>query len=211
MTQLEQNSIGLARWDRDRLAKITNAWPEAERPTARFPFWALAAAQSFAFLPPFDPSDPRNSQGTEVVELARIRWAAGTAATSIDLCAAFLGIRYNGRSLSDKAAALIHFIPSEHKGDHKAKAEARCSQHTAVALRWKDQVWADADYQVVRGARHPFTHSALARDVRVMMGDPAAPREYFDDRSSNEIVDISTKVADTHLAAFFDGLEAGVI
>jgi hypothetical protein len=204
-------------WDRERLANVTNTWAQKDRAAARFPFWALAAVMSFDFLPVFDPSDPQNSSGTDVVELARIRWAAGTAFTSVDLCAALLGVRHLGLSIDHKTAALGDFIPSKHRRNDAKKAQARCAQLPGSALQWKDSVWMDQNYQSVRRARHPFTHSALARRVRVQLGDHNAPREHFAfgpnnaELSSNEIVDLSLTVAMRHVSAFFEQLEAGAI
>ncbi len=194
------------RWDFATLAAVTNQWPPAERPAGRFASWALWTVQSFDYLPGPDlPVERADGGGSEVLELARIRWAAASAATSIDLCAALLGIRHLGLHVDGRAAALTHLAGTD------AKARANLARLPNPAQSWVTSVQADPGYHTVGLARNPFTHSALARNVHVTIGK-TGPREYFAFgpngtlMSSNEIVETACAVARLHVSAFFNGL-----
>src|SRR5687767_8239887 len=88
------------RWTHDDVGGITNTWPDPD--AGALLTWAMWAAEDVEYLDKVDQrafGGPRRilyGHHPDVVDLAHVRWAAGSAVTAIDLCAAVLGRKYCG-------------------------------------------------------------------------------------------------------------------
>ena len=139
----------------------------------------------------------------DVIEIAHMRWATGSAVTAIDLSAGALAICHAGRSTTDKAASLREF----------SEAQALRNAVPPAALKWVDATWADAEYQTVRRARNPLTHHSLKRLVTGTVGPEAAPpRTSFPVGpdgawvTSRDLVTMARRVGEAHVGAYFTGI-----
>jgi hypothetical protein len=98
--------------------------------------------------------------------VAHLRWAAGSAITSIDLCAAVaareLGIwtggnEFNARQLVSK------------------RSEPLASSWPSQMLGWIDRLKSDVNYPIILAARHPLTRSI---NPSLYHGGPIHSRRY---------------------------------
>jgi hypothetical protein len=118
-----------------------------------------------------------------VVDVAHARWAAGTAMTALDLCAAAIGFLYlspprggryydlgNIRAALDKAiSAAATSGPSSQgpgwpprQGVRPWIVDLTGDPHAAVAV--------NDDYALIRAVRDPLTHRTLARRTGITVG-----------------------------------------
>jgi hypothetical protein len=127
-------------------------------PTGALIMWAIWSVESLHYLA--DLTDKENnglgtspSHDLQVKEISHIRWATGSAISSLDLCAAVLARTCCG--WSDRLEAdLRKFYPSK-----KYR-----SMIPSNALDWVNGVLSDTRYTEVHEARNSVTHSRLIRD-----------------------------------------------
>jgi hypothetical protein len=210
-------------WDFAKLAEIMNRWPRKDQAASRFPIWALWTVESLDYLAMLDdetmgpPARSPYGYGPDVVEIAHTRWAAGSAVTALDLCAAMLAVRHGSRPVDSHSASLGDFVPKHQRNmDAKKRAQDLRDAVPHAARAWISAVWGDPEYQTVRRARNPLTHSSLPRLVRGSMGGaqtperstllPVGPNKAW--LSSGELVRKARDIAVQHVAAFFDGRPA---
>jgi hypothetical protein len=97
----------------------------------------------------------------DVIDLAHVRWCAGTASTAIDLCAAALGSWYCGVQPGEHQLDLRQIRPWA----KKRLVSRRRAQLPRPARAWVRRVWVDPHYKTLLAARNPFTHSRLPRHL----------------------------------------------
>jgi hypothetical protein len=128
--------------------------------------WAVSAVESLHYLEHLDAALPGTrllpgGHDALTVDVAHARWAAGTAMTALDLCAAAIGHLY----LPPQAHRKYHDMDSIRKAIKKAKPAER-----ARASGWIDPAFADPDFGVIQAVRHPLTHRTVARHLSVTVG-----------------------------------------
>lgn len=179
-------------------------------PLGAFLLWSSWAAESLDYLDDLDQAQGAypNSVGRhhpDMVDIAHVRWAAGTAITSIDLCAAALGracCGWNGNREID----LRNFDPTINPN----RSRVLRGQLPGPALNWVDAVLADGRYSMIQGARNPLTHSWMSRQLSRGAGGGHAERTHF--RVANagtaigarDLVVKSRELAQHHFAAFLN-------
>jgi hypothetical protein len=160
-------------WKNDPMAVVQgyeSRHPGSSQAITPLVLWATWTVEGLHYLDDID----RAHQGTrapvyghhpDIVDIANVRWATGTAITALDLCAAALG-RVNLQNPGQYQMDLRNFVPN---GKNLATRQAL----SPPALRWIDNVLADQRYIDIHGARNPFTHSWLNRTISV--GAPPGP------------------------------------
>jgi hypothetical protein len=200
--------------------------------------WAAWAVDALHYLDDLDQAEstypaPVRGHNADVVDIAHVRWATGTAVTSLDLCAAALGRVYCGWT-DTKELDLRAFQRGCAKGNRlyrivrpvvptrfrrrlkdlfpdreSREVENRRSLLPLSALAWVDNVIADARYKQIQGARNQFTHSWLSR--RLFRGGAAghSGRTHFAIRggtatpNARTLVELAGDLATNHVVAFF--------
>lgn len=148
--------------------------------------WATSAVDGLAYLDDLDAAldgSARMATGHDalVVDLAHARWAAGTAMTALDLCAAAIGLLYlparkRYYDMGDVLAAL----------DKEAKiaaASTSASRRPSWPPRQGVRPWivdlagdpgaalpVDNDFALLRAVRDPLTHRTMARHIGITIG-----------------------------------------
>jgi hypothetical protein len=92
--------------------------------------------------------------------MAHVRWAAGSAMTALDLCAAAIGELH---SVPTSAPGQVHDIAS--LGDHRNQLCAGCNA-------WRTAVVGNNSYRVLKNVRDPMTHKTLPRRLSISTGAP---------------------------------------
>jgi hypothetical protein len=128
------------------------------------------------------------------IDLAHVRWAAGTAVTAIDLCAAALGNWYCG-------------VPGDNHALDLADVRSQRNKLPPSATAWVERVWTDPEYETLRKVRNPFTHRRLPRHLTVG-GRTAFPISPSKTVGSRELVLLARDVARRHVQDFFVQIEA---
>lgn len=127
--------------------------------------WAVWAVDGLHYLDDVDASQANypNSVGAhhpDIIDIAHVRWATGTAITALDLCAAALGRICCGWNKKNELD-LRDFDP-------QAKPRVATTFRSALPasmLTWVDSVLADARYKNIQGARNPLTHASMSRHL----------------------------------------------
>jgi hypothetical protein len=167
--------------------------------------WAGWAADSLLYLKELDtaffgPSAKASVHDSRVVDAAHFRWCASSAVTALDLAAAALG-RLNGVAPVKDRELDLRTAVKEQKLD-------------PVSLKWVESVWKDAEYQLIRNARHPMVHGKLNR---ITVGDDRSEFVVKDASgkstliSTPDLIDMAVRVTTTHLEALFADVLAGRI
>jgi hypothetical protein len=140
----------------------------------------------------------------EAADIAHVTAATGNAFSALDRCAASLA-EINGvatKSVNAVSVALLAPDPDN---------QARRASLSAGTVRWVDDLWADADYELVRRLRHPlfraYTRRGLFRPVLPGHGS----RTRFDDAPAREVVLTPRDIADRYVARFLTAVIAGAI
>jgi hypothetical protein len=175
--------------------------------------WSTWAVASLHYLDDLDDAQaayPESVRGQhpDIVDIAHVRWATGSAVTSLDLCAAALGraccahTKAHELDLRDFDAVTTSKRISRNRG-----------MLPAQALSWIDAVLADSRYRDIQDARDPLTHSWLSRHLS-RGGQGGHPgRTHFTLRKTNtsigarDLVILSRDVATEHVQAFLNVLE----
>lgn len=133
--------------------------------------WATWTVEGLHYLDDIDrlhheECSPPKEHLPEIVNIAHVRWATGSAITALDLCAAVMG-RECCEWTGTRELDLRDFDPSlTNKG-----IPARRARLSATSIEWVDGVLADPCYKEVQGARNPLTHSRLRR--KIYIGGPS--------------------------------------
>lgn len=136
-----------------------------QKPLDPLVLWAAWAVDGLHYLADLDEAfggTEVSVQGhhPDVIDIAHVRWATGTAITALDLCAAALARCFCGW-IKPKELDLRNFDPQINPAD-SAKLRARLP---APALDWVNAVLADARYSYIQGARNPLAHSRMSRQL----------------------------------------------
>ena len=159
--------------------------------------WATFVVEEIYYLDDLDSNlnihpNSAGSHNPDVIDMAHGRWAAGTAITALDLCAAALARQYcnwTGRN----ELSLRHFDINAASGKKRKQTLARRGNLPQAALTWVDGVLADPRYQTVLNARHSLTHSRLPRHYYISSGDPNRERMDFGITTNNNQIQIGVR------------------
>jgi hypothetical protein len=102
------------------------------------------------YLVPNDVATDVLNHNWQVVDMAHVRWAAGSAITALDLCAAALGRLYCGIVGDDRDLS----VESAKEKDWSALRDARGGE----PAKWITAVRGDHRYQDLLQLRHELTH-----------------------------------------------------
>lgn len=146
-------------WDADACALVT---------------WATWTVDSLYYLADLDarvaakgitPPHP-----SHVVELAHARWAASSAVTAVDLCAAALARQLGIGPIATKSGDKEFNL-------WQLKDAASNGQTTGTAGAWAKSVSADPDLRLLSSIRNPTVHARLPR--RLYRGGGGSEREHL--------------------------------
>jgi len=134
-------------------------------------FWTT---QSLWYLDDIDgptqarfPAPINGEHDAHVVDIAHVRWAATSAITALDLCAASLGLAFCGRRLDQLAASVRHFDATDVEERARPRIERFRSRLPVDFRAWVDAVIADTRYVQMLAARNPTTHARLTRHLHM--------------------------------------------
>jgi hypothetical protein len=149
-----------------------------------------------------------------VIDLAHVRWAAGSAVTALDLCATALGRKHG--LVAGQELAIFDFFPADQRdGPSKQKAKVRFAALSPAGQRWLNNVNSDPEYRTVRRARHPFTHGRLPRKLYLGTTQPG-PHEQRQglpvgskgaEVYSRDLITMAKHVALHHIKQFADAVK----
>jgi len=192
--------------------------------------WATCAVESLYYLDDLDAQTqatyPASVQGhhADIVDIAHVRWATGTAITSLDLCAAALG-RHYCRWTQPNELDLRGFVHIKKKNDkQKEEHNKRRSLLPDPALSWVDSVLNNKEYKQIRDLRNPFTHSRLPRhftrnQVEFVRGATIGGADSHTERTrftvsktgktlgARELVTLARDLATQQVSAFLDVID----
>ena len=201
-----------------RYPPITNAWSDAEAGALiGHAVWAVDGLHYLMSIDQIAFEGPGQLHGahTDTVELTHVRWAATSALTALDLCAAALA-RRSGLYMGNRRAAIQNLNAA---GPEEAKTIR--TQLNPRALDWVNRVVRDSDYAILRRVRHPLTHSRLTRHISIG-GAPASARRLslpvgIPDSAGNrtqmgsrELLTLSADVATRHIESLLSEIAAGL-
>jgi len=197
--------------------------------------WATSAVDGLAYLDDLDAAldgSARMATGHDalVVDLAHARWAAGTAMTALDLCAAAIGLLYlrarkRYYDMGDVLAALD-------KEARVAAASTSGSRRPSWPPRQGVRPWivdltcdpdaalsVDNDFALLRAVRNPLTHRTMARHIGMTIGGGSqrADRTMLtvdgqpDPVSVHVVVDTAKGLAARHVGRFVAEVARGRI
>lgn len=202
------------RWsfDSNDQAKVTGTWgdPAAEA----LLIWAKWAAEGVCYAVDLDDAHrkgpaPVGGYSPDVLDVSHARWAAGSAVTALDLCAAVLGRRYCSAGQSGNEWSLRRFDASTSQ-----KNANRLTQLPEDAQLWVQEVLADPDYRTVVDARDPLTHSWVTQNVYITLGADIPRRVAFQvspqqgEIEPRDLLLTAKRVAVTHMERFLAGVMA---
>ncbi len=200
--------------------------------------WAVWAVDALHYLDDLDQAQsaypaPVRGYNPETVDIAHVRWATGTAVTSLDLCAAALGRVYCGwtdtkeldlrafkrrRPKGNRLYRIIRPVLPRHfrrrlkellPDKESREVESRRSLLPPSTLSWVDNVIADARYKQIHGARNQFTHAWISRRLFRGGAPGHSGRTQFAIRHSTAtpnartLVELARDLATDHVIAFF--------
>jgi hypothetical protein len=125
--------------------------------------WAAQAAQALDYLEDLHTELPPTrllpgGHDSLAVQVAHARWAAGTASTVVDLCAAALGYLYLPPRKNDR------YWDYRLVRDQGLRPDV--AAHPGV-WRWMEEVAASADFEMVEAVRDAITHRTMPRQYEV--------------------------------------------
>jgi hypothetical protein len=179
--------------------------------------WAVDALHYLADLDAdiFNGSRVLGGHHVDTVEIAHARWAAGTAMTALDLCAATIGALHLPRS--QRAYDILDL-------DQAKRRASLCKACTA----WLDGVISDPDYSLLKDIRNPLTHSTMPR-ILAIGGAAPAPEPEPDLRTSRtrfkvtsasaplgmiqtqELIERGREVSGRHVLALLKAAKSGAL
>jgi hypothetical protein len=190
--------------------------------------WAISAVDALAYL---DDLDLALDEGTRlaighdalVVDVAHARWAAGTAMTALDLCAATIGFVYLPPRRGGRYYDMGNILAALDKAIRAAATSDPSSQGPGWPPRQGVRRWivdltgdppaavpVDDDYALIRAVRNPLTHRTLARHLGITVG--SGPNRVdrtmvkvdgqADPIPVHVVVDAATRLAARHVRRF---------
>jgi hypothetical protein len=140
--------------------------------------WASEAVEGLYYLQDIEddlPSDALLDGGhrATTVHITHARWAAGTAMTALDLCAASIGFLHLPAPTGGRFYDLGRLAAEQKKPLHKRQFDLTTLPN---ALNWINSVTADQDYTLVQEVRDLLTHRNAARHFRIGLGSAAGSR-----------------------------------
>jgi hypothetical protein len=78
-------------------------------------------------------------------------------------------------------------------------------------VEWIDDLWADAEYQLVRRLRHPLFHAHTRRGLARPVLPGHGSRTEFDDVPARDLILTSRDVADRYIERFLTAVIAGTV
>ncbi len=190
--------------------------------------WATSAVDGLAYLDDLDTARDGGARFTNghdalVIDVAHARWAAGTAMTALDLCAAAIGFLYlparrdhhyydmgNVLAVLDKEIAVAATNISSRPLGWPPRQGVR---------PWIVDLSAADDYQLIKAVRNPLIHRTLARNLGITVGGgpQRADRTMLkvdgqpDPVSVHVVVDTATRLAARHVGRFVAEVARGRI
>lgn len=167
--------------------------------------WATYTVDSLYYLADLNQSVEGHDPNT--MNAAHIRWATGSAITSIDLCAAALGRMYCGVD-GDREFSLRDLYPDEKTKKTRDKVTRRRNQLPQSALEWVDDTKDDERYKRVLEVRNPLTHARMYRDF--VLGGPDHTRfrvKKEAGHTAHELVTMSCEIATKSVTNFLTVVE----
>ena len=165
--------------------------------------WAAKVVDELHYLKDIEERLPVRTLGhhMDVVDSAHARWATAGAVTALDLCAAALGRHYRLRKGTNEL-------------DLAQLAKPALKQALPpVPQAWVDEVWNDAEYQLILSARHSLVHRRLKRDLYAGSG---APTEIWIEQGGHEVrvsipavIGTAAELATRHVETFLADAKAG--
>lgn len=133
--------------------------------------WAVRVLDELYYLADLDERDARarwaqSGHSSDTVDLAHARWAASTAMTALDLCAAALGFRHQ----LPRRGSWVHDVEQLNVPSNRGKLCVNCDS-------WVDRVRADPGYGVLKGVRDPLVHRTLPRFLYLTVNAPGSETE----------------------------------
>ncbi len=202
-------------WTRDPM-QVLQPLAASSQEGGALVLWAVWCADALDYADAIDDEffGQGNTRGfqPEVIDLAHVRWAAGTASTAIDLCAAALGSWYCGVLAGAHQLDLRKIRPWA----HNKNVSATRAKLPPAGRAWVRRTWVDADYKTLLALRNPFTHSRLPRHLtRPTSGHsgrtafPLPPRPGSSPTiDSRTAVLVARDVARVHVQDFLDEVDA---
>jgi hypothetical protein len=178
--------------------------------------WAAWAVEGLGYLDDLDQQEvsypaPVGSHNSEVVDINHVRWATGNAITALDLCAATLGRLYCP-SGSAHELDLRDFTPT--RGKNKDVVKAHRDALPQAMRGWVDQTRADPRYKTIHGARNPFTHAWMNRNLqrgtsghKARTGFRIKYGQTEEVHNARDLVELSQGLAFDRVSAFFAVLD----
>jgi hypothetical protein len=137
----------------------------------------------------------------EAADIAHVTAATGNAFSALDRCAASLAEINGVTTKSGNAVSVALLAPDPDN-------QARRASLSAGTVRWVDDLWADADYQLVRRARHPLFHAYTRRALYRPVPPGHGSRTQFDGVPVRPLVLTSRDLADRYVERFLTGVIA---
>lgn len=177
--------------------------------------WATWTVESLHYL--YDLDDivqqryPAKVSGhdADIVDIAHVRWATGTAISAVDLCAAALGDLFCGTAQGHRKLDLRSFASTS----TSQQVIRRRNSLPAAARTWVDAIEQDQHYSDIHDARNPLTHSWLARSLSPGAAPGHKDRTGFQIRqtekhvNARELVELSRQLATDQVTAFLDVID----
>lgn len=158
----------------------------------------------------------------DTLDLAHVRWAAASAITGLDLCAAALGRHWGAQVDADKELSVVELGPNGHE------KKVRYKVLPPPARKWVRDVLKDTDYRMTKAVRNPFVHGMMPRSLARIIGAPdysqprvslpvwGAPKDPNDPAevmrtmpvSARELIERIIKMATDHAELFVAGVVA---
>lgn len=182
---------------------------------AHFVVAAKHAVESLHYLADLDDAcfredHPQGGHPSDATDEAHVRWAAGSAITGVDLCAAALGRVYK---IADGLRELSMRDLTMHFGDPSRKKAA--TNYAAMGPAWQAwarAVYADPAYIRCLAARNPLTHADAPRAIYAGASGHANRYGYrfggFDDPGApaicgRTVIEEARDMATRHVEGFF--------
>jgi len=204
---------------------------------SRCVLWATSAVDALAYLDDLDlalDGSARFATGHDAlaVDLAHARWAAGTAMTALDLCAAAIGFLYLPPRRRGHYYDMGSILTALDKAIRAAARSSPSSRSPGWPPRQGVRPWivdltgdphaavpVDDNYALIRAVRDPLTHRTLARHIgmtidsgphrvdRTMLKVDGQP----DPIPVHVVVDTATSLAARHVRRFVAQVARGRI
>jgi hypothetical protein len=152
-------------WSRDPVQILQRRLSPSAQEGGALTLWAVWCVEALDYAAEIDDEFYMQSKTRgfhpDVIDIAHVRWSAGTASTAIDLCAAALGSWYCGTQPGAFQLDLRKIRPWA----NDTAVSRRRAKLPAAARAWVRRSWVDSEYKTLLVVRNPFTHSRLPRHL----------------------------------------------